>query len=96
MQRADFWTQWGEREGGTNWEGNIETYTPPYKIDSQWEFAEWRRGLIPVSLWQPRGVGGIELEMEGGRGHMYTYGWYMLIYGKNQLSIVKQLSSNYK
>ena len=34
----------------------------------------------------------------GGRskreGHMYTCGWFMLIYGRNQHSIVKQLSSN--
>ena len=29
-----------------------------------------------------------------GRGHMYTYGWFMLIYGTNQQNIVKQLSSN--
>ena len=29
-----------------------------------------------------------------GRGHMYTYGWFMLMYGRNQHNIVKQLSSN--
>ena len=27
-----------------------------------------------------------------GRGHMYTYGWFMLIFGRNQTIIVKQLS----
>ena len=26
--------------------------------------------------------------------HMYTYGWFMLMYGRNQHNIVKQLSSN--
>ena len=30
----------------------------------------------------------------GGRGHMYTYGWFMLMYGRNQHNIVKQSSSN--
>ena len=34
----------------------------------------------------------------GGRfkkeGHVYTYGWFMVIYGRNQHNIVKQLSSN--
>ena len=29
-----------------------------------------------------------------GKGHMYTYGWFMLLYGRNQHSIVKQLSYN--
>ena len=26
--------------------------------------------------------------------HMYTYGWFMLMYGRNQHIIVKQLSSD--
>ena len=30
----------------------------------------------------------------GGRGHTYTYGWFVLIYGRNQHNTVKQLSSN--
>ena len=29
-----------------------------------------------------------------GRGHMYTYGWFMLMFGRNQTIIVKQLSFN--
>ena len=32
----------------------------------------------------------------GERGHMYTCGWFMLIYSRNLYSIVKQLSSNKK
>ena len=27
-------------------------------------------------------------------GHMYTYGWFMSMYGKNHYDIVKQLASN--
>ena len=30
----------------------------------------------------------------GGRGHMYVYGWLMLMYGKNHHNIVKLLSAN--
>ena len=26
--------------------------------------------------------------------HVYTYGWFMLIHGRNQQNIVKQLSCN--
>ena len=31
-----------------------------------------------------------------GKGHMYTYDWFTLLYGRNQYDIVKQLSSNQK
>ena len=41
-------------------------------------------------LWQHRRVGWGERWEEGwrGRGHMYTYGWTMLMYGRNQHNIV--------
>ena len=47
---------------------------------------------------QPRGVwkGG---RWDGGsrrKGHMYTYGWFILMYDKNQTNIVKKLSFNEK
>ena len=29
-----------------------------------------------------------------GRGHMYIYGWFMLMNGRNNHNIVKELSSN--
>ena len=29
-----------------------------------------------------------------GRGHMYTYSWFKLLYGRSQYNIVKQSSSN--
>ena len=62
------------------------------KINSQWKFAVGCRELNSVLC------DSLE-EWEGGlrrRGLMYTYGWFMLIYGRNQHSIVKQLSSNWK
>ena len=45
------------------------------------------------ALWQPWGLGwsgGWEGESRR-RGHMHTYGWFMLLYGRNQYNIVKQL-----
>ena len=74
--------------------GNIHTAT--CEIDSGWEVAVWRGELRPAALWQPRGVGWAG-RWEGdprGRGHTYTYGWSMLIYGRSQHNIVRQLSSN--
>ena len=43
------------------------------------------------------GWNGVGVE-EGSRGwgHMYTSGRFMLLYGRNQHNIVKQLSSNLK
>ena len=32
----------------------------------------------------------------GGRGHVYTYSWFMLMYGRNQHNIVKELASSLK
>ena len=29
----------------------------------------------------------------GGRGHIYAYGWFTLMYGKNQCNTIKQLLS---
>ena len=35
------------------------------------------------------GVGGPR-----GKGHVHAYGWFMLMYGRNQHTIIKQFSSN--
>ena len=40
-----------------------------------------------------RKVGGRWEGVSRGRGHMYTYDWFMLMSGRNQHNIVKQLSS---
>ena len=52
------------------------------------------QGTQNEALWQPRGVGwgGRWEGGSGGRGYMYTYSWYMPMYGRNQHNIVKQLS----
>ena len=38
--------------------------------------------------WDGRWDGGSK-----GRGHMYTYGWFMLMYGRNRYNIIKQYLS---
>ena len=83
----------GERggEGEIYGESNMETYLTRCKIDSQWEFAVWLRELkqgLCINLEGWDGEGGSR-----GRGHMYTYGWFMLFDRKWQYS-VKQLSFN--
>ena len=48
------------------------------------------------ALYQPRGVGWGG-KWEGGskeRGHMYSYGWFMLRFDRKQQNSVKQLSFN--
>ena len=54
------------------------------------------QGTQPGALWQPRGVGcgGRWEGVSRGRGHMYTYGWFMLMFDRKQQNSVKQLSFN--
>ena len=33
-------------------------------------------------------------ESSRGKGYMYIYGWFMLLNGRNQHNIIKQVSSN--
>ena len=80
-----------------NYLKRIEIYTLPYvKLNNQWRFAVWSRELKSGVLWQPRGVewGGRWEGASRGRAHMYIYSWFLLMYGRNQHNIVKQLSSN--
>ena len=73
--------------GGEEWEGemygesNMEAYITIYKVESQCEFADWLRDSNRGSLTTYRG--GIGRKM-GGRGHMYTYGYFMLVFGRKQ------------
>ena len=64
-------------------------YITVCKIDGQWEFALWHRELKPGALLQTRGVGCGGRWGGGwrGKGHMYTYGRFMLMYGRNQHNI---------
>ena len=58
----------------------------------------WHRELSPVLYDNLERRDGEEIR--GGRfrrqGPLYTCGWLMLMYGRNQYNLVKQLSSNKK
>lgn len=85
----------GERESGTNGESSINTYTP---LGVRWIDGEklvcntgspvwlllmiWRKGI-----WGGEGV-------SGERGYMYNYGRCALLYGRNQLNLVKCFLKN--
>ena len=57
----------------------------------------YKTRVQPSSLWQCREVGWGEWEGGSrGKGHMYTYGWFMLWYSRSQYNTVKQLSSDKK
>ena len=87
----------GEGECGMNEESSVETYTLPYV--KQPVGICWMRDVAQTgALWWPGGVrwGGRWEWTSRGWGHMSTYGWLMLIYGRNQYKIVEQLSSNEK
>ena len=78
-------------------ESSTETYVLPcVKLDSWWRFPVWRKEFKSNALWQLGRVGWSGRWKRGsrGRGHVYTYSWFMMIYGRNQHSIVKQLFSN--
>ena len=66
----------GEGEGGTNGKSSIGTYTLPYAtLDSQGEFAAWRREVKSGAQWQPRRVGrGGKQQLQEG-GDIYIYLW---------------------
>ena len=58
----------------------------------------WCRELNPVlwdnlEEWDEEEDGGVG---SGGSGQMYTCGWFMLMYSRNQHNVVKQLSSKTK
>ena len=94
-QRVDLWTWWGRRRWDKWREEQRNRYTIIRKIE-QCEFSVWLKRLKPVlcdnaERWNVVGVG---KEVLGARVHMYTCGWFMLMYGRNQHNIVQQLSFN--
>ena len=64
-------------------------YTTICKIDSKWEFAVWHRELNPtlcdhLEEWN---VEGDRSEVQEGGEIGITYGWFLLMYGRNQHNI---------
>ena len=82
--------RWGEGEGGMTWDGSIKTYMLPY---IKWIASgnllcdagnqSWCSVITLRMGWRGRWAGGLR-----GRGHMYTYGWFMLMYGRSHHNIV--------
>ena len=79
-------------------ESSMETYITICKIDKPMEICCMTQGTQSGALWQPRrlGWGGRQEVCSRGRAQMYTYGWFMLMFGRNQHNSVKQLSFNLK
>ena len=81
----------GDGEGGMNWESSLETHTLPYVkwiASGSLLYDAGNSDLVPcdsLGRWE----GGSR-----GRGHVYACGLLMLMYGRDQHNIVKQLSSN--
>ena len=94
---GELFTVWATRagEGEANLReqyGNI--YITICKTDCQWDVAIWCGNSSRYSVTTQRG--GMVREVGGGlrgRGHMYTYGWFMLRFDRKQNSL-KQLSFN--
>ena len=79
-----------EGKGGMIWENNIETCILSYVEQIASPGSMYETGSSELVHWDdPEGWD----EEEGGRGiqdgeHMYTHGWFMSVYGKNQYTIL--------
>ena len=80
----------GGREGGTDGESSMETYTLAYakQIASGYLLYDLRNSNQGSVTTRGMGWGGRREGGSRGRGHMYTYDWAMLMYGKTQHNIV--------
>ena len=80
----------GEGEGGMIWEYGIETCLLPYVKQITSPGSMHDAGYSRLVHWDDPegwdGEGGGRRDQDG--GHMYTRGWFMLMYGKNHHNIV--------
>ena len=82
-----------EGEGGSHGERSVETHTLPYVKQIASGSLMYDAGS---SDWCPGTTYNGGMGWEGGsrgRRRMDAYGWFLLMYGRNQHNIVKQLSS---
>ena len=85
----------GEGEGGGIERVALKHTHYHIEIHSLWDVGASHKELNPVLCDNLGGGMGWEVGRGSGwRGHMYTCGWLMLLYGRNQHKILKQLSSN--
>ena len=89
-----FWTQW-KKERAQQVERNTDIYTTP-GVKQPAGSCSVNQGAQLSALWWPRpvGWGGGWGGGSSGSRHMYTYGWFMLLYSRSQNSILDQLYSN--
>ena len=82
----------GGGEGGMIWENSTETYISPFIKQTANSSLMYDAGHPkPVSRdnleeWGGEGGGG---GCSGCRGHVYVYGWFILMYGWNHHNVVK-------
>ena len=81
----------GEGEGGMIWENSIETCIFSYVKQIANPGSMHEIGCSGLVHWDDPEGWDVE---GGGRGvqdgeHMYTHGWFMLMYGKNHYNIAK-------
>ena len=77
----------GESEGGIIWENSIETCILPYVKQMTSASSMHEAGHSKPVLWDnPEGWDGegVGRAFQDG-GHMYTHGWFMLMYGKTTI-----------
>ena len=84
---------WQGKERVGRIESSIETYPLPDVKQTANGMLLCNPGSSTRSPWQPRGVGWHGRWEWGslGKGYMHTYSWLMLMNGRNQHNIVKQL-----
>ena len=82
----------GEGKGGMTWENSIKTYTLPYVKQMTRVSLMHEAGHPKLVLWDNlkaySGEGSGEW-VQDERRHMYTYGWFMLVYGENHHDFLK-------
>ena len=75
----------GKGKGGMIWENSIETYILSYVKQIASPGSMHETGCSGLVHWDDPegwdGVGGGKGVQD--RGHMYTHGWFMSVYGKN-------------
>ena len=88
---------------GADHRGNDSTLhiIASFKSHNQWRHKHRQQTSGPGAgrgEWEEGNSNNLEgWDGEGGpsrRGHRYTYGWFMLMFGRNQHNVIKQLSFN--
>ena len=92
--RTNVWTRREEKVGQT--EGGAWNRAHCHRENREpVRICRWTQGAQNVTT-ERGGRGGRREGGSGGRGHMWTYGWFLSVQGRNQHNTVKQLSFSEK